>query len=131
PITSPLAATLSASVLRSLSDESMSTCGAKRNKSTPSNFVPFTSAAAVRLSIVSRSMNGSPPSEPLPTTPGQAALWSLGKLLPFDAELIRGLSRCLENPKSESQNPNDECLINDEARMTKFAERQSPFGFRH
>ena len=28
--------------------------------------------------MVSRSMNGSASAEPLPTTPGQAALWSLG-----------------------------------------------------
>jgi len=80
PIVSPLAFTLSASAFKSSSGASMSTCGAKRNRSTPSNFTPSTSAAAVRSSIVSRSMAGSEPS-PLPTTPGQAALCSFGKLL--------------------------------------------------
>ena len=54
--------------------ESMSTCGANRNRSTPSNLTPSTSAFAVRSSIVSRSMDGSASGEPLPTTPGQAAL---------------------------------------------------------
>ena len=43
----------------------------------PSNFTPSTLAAAVRLIIVSRSIGGSE-SGPLPTSPGQAALWSLG-----------------------------------------------------
>ena len=42
-------------------DESMLTCGANRNRSTPSNFTPSTSAAAVRSSIVSRSIGGSTP----------------------------------------------------------------------
>ncbi len=49
--------------------------GRSRRTSTPS-----TSAAAVRSSIVSRSIGGSE-SGPLPTTPGQAALCSFGKLL--------------------------------------------------
>ncbi len=80
PITSFRARALSASRLMSSSVASMSTCGAKRNRSKPSNLTPSTSAAAVRSSIVSRSIGGSA-SGPLPTTPGQAALWSLGKLL--------------------------------------------------
>ena len=49
----------------------------KRNRSKPSNRTPSTSAAAVRSSIVSRSIGGSA-SCPLPTTPGHAALWKLG-----------------------------------------------------
>src|SRR4029078_11243673 len=49
----------------------------KRNRSTPSNFWPSTWAAAVRSSIVSSPIGGSLPS-PLPTTPGHAALGSLG-----------------------------------------------------
>ena len=53
--------------------ESMLTCGSNRKRSTPSNRCPFTSAAAVSSSIVSRPIGGSLPS-PLPTTPGQAAL---------------------------------------------------------
>ena len=48
--------TLSASFLRSSSVASMLTCGSKRKRSTPSNLTPLTSAAAVRSSIVSRSM---------------------------------------------------------------------------
>ena len=36
--------------------ESMLTCGSNRNRSTPSNFTPLTSALAVRSSMVSRSM---------------------------------------------------------------------------
>ena len=64
----------------SSSDESISTCGANRKRSTPSKRTPSTSALAVRSSIVSRSMNGSASGEPLPTTPGQAALCSFGKV---------------------------------------------------
>ena len=78
PMESFLARTLSARRFRSSSDESMSTCGAQRKRSTPSNFAPFTSAAAVRSSISSRPMMGSAPGEPLPTTPGHVALCSLG-----------------------------------------------------
>ena len=50
---------------------------ANRNRSTPSNRTPSTSAAAVRSSMVSRSMGGSE-SGPLPTSPGHMALWSAG-----------------------------------------------------
>src|SRR3954452_23272626 len=57
----------------------MLTWGSKRNRSTPSNLWPSTSAAAVRSSMVSSPIGGSL-SSPLPTTPGQAALCSLGKL---------------------------------------------------
>src|SRR5260370_3669944 len=86
------ARTLSANRFRSSSEESISTCGAKRKRSTPANFVPFTAAAAVRFSIVSRSINGSPPSDPLPTTPGQAALCNLGKLFVVaDAFIVANL----------------------------------------
>ena len=67
----------SASCLTSSSLASILTWGSKRKRSKPSNFAPSNSAAAVRSSIVSRPMGGSPPS-PLPTTPGQAALWSFG-----------------------------------------------------
>src|SRR5688572_24898607 len=55
----------------------MSTCGSKRKRSTPSNRVPSTLAAAVRSSIVSRSIGGSE-SGPLPTSPGHIALCSAG-----------------------------------------------------
>jgi hypothetical protein len=56
---------------------SIEMCGSNRNRSIPSNFTPSTLAADVRLIIVSRSIGGSE-SGPLPTRPGQAALWSLG-----------------------------------------------------
>ena len=65
----------------------MLTCGANRKRSTPSNLMPSTSAAAVRSSIVSRSMAGSDPS-PLPTTPGHAALCSFGNVLGWLAALM-------------------------------------------
>jgi hypothetical protein len=74
PTASPFAAILSAITLRSSSEMSMFVCGSKRKRSTPSNFVPFTSACAVMSSIVSRSMNGSAPGLPLPTRPGHMAL---------------------------------------------------------
>jgi hypothetical protein len=38
----------------------------------------FRPRLAVSSSMVSSGMIGSPSPEPLPTTPGQAALWSLG-----------------------------------------------------
>src|SRR5205823_12734722 len=69
---------LSASRLRSSFDESMLTCGSNRKRSTPSNFVPFTGAPAVRFSIVSRSIGGSAPGPPLPTRPGHIALCKAG-----------------------------------------------------
>jgi hypothetical protein len=77
PISRPRDRTRSASAFIASALASMSTWGANRNRSTPSNFTPSTSAAAVRSSIVSRSIAGSEPS-PLPTTPGQAALCSRG-----------------------------------------------------
>src|SRR6185436_14903501 len=57
----------------------MLTCGSNRNRSTPSNLTPSTDASAVRSSIVSRSMGGSP-SGPLPTSPGHIALCRAGNL---------------------------------------------------
>src|SRR5262245_57526474 len=78
PTARPFDPILSASAFRSLSLASMLTCGSKRNRSTPSNFVPSTFALAVRSSIVSRSIAGSAPGLPLPTRPGHIALWSLG-----------------------------------------------------
>ena len=80
PTTSLRRRALSASRFTSSSEPSMLKCGEKRNRSKPSNFTPSTSAAAVRSSMVSRSIGGSE-SGPLPTTPGQDALCSLGKLL--------------------------------------------------
>ncbi len=80
PTTKPWDLIFLARASRSASVESMFTCGSNRNRSTPSNFWPSTSAAAVRSSIVSRPIGGSLPS-PLPTTPGQAALCNFGKLL--------------------------------------------------
>ena len=77
PISRFRARALSASWRIWSSLESMSMCGAKRNRSKPSKRTPSNSASAVRSSIVSRSIGGSAPG-PLPTTPGQAALWSLG-----------------------------------------------------
>src|SRR5207245_11008409 len=74
PMTNPLARTLSASALIWSSVALMLTCGSKRNRSTPSNFAPLTEALAVKASIVSRSMGGSE-SGPLPTRPGDMALW--------------------------------------------------------
>ena len=62
-----------ASAWRSSSDESMSVCGSDRNRSTPSNPTPSTRAAAVRFSIVSKSIGGSEPG-PFPTSPGHIAL---------------------------------------------------------
>ena len=73
PTTRLREATWSARRFRSSSDESMLTCGSKRKRSTPSNFTPPTLAAAVRFSIVSRSIGGSE-SGPLPTSPGHMAL---------------------------------------------------------
>ena len=55
-------------------------CADRQGKSTPSNLLPSTSAAAVRSSIVSRPIGGSE-SGPLPTRPGHIALCSCGKLL--------------------------------------------------
>ncbi len=74
PTTKPFARILSASALMSSSLLSMETCGSNRNRSTPSNLTPLTSARAVRSSIVSRSMQGSAPGLPLPTSPGHMAL---------------------------------------------------------
>src|SRR5215472_13167008 len=59
------------------------TSGAKRKRSTPSKRMPSTSAAAVRLSMVSRSIAGSLPGPPLPTRPGHMALCSAGDLCWF------------------------------------------------
>lgn len=70
--------TLSASFFRSSSLESMSTCGDQSEMSSPSNFTPSTSAAAVSSSISSNPMKGSAPGDPFPTTPGHVALCSLG-----------------------------------------------------
>ena len=64
----------SASRFRSSSEESILTCGSKRKRSTPSNLTPLTLAAAVLSSIVSRSIGGSAPGPPLPTSPGHIAL---------------------------------------------------------
>src|SRR4051812_22112735 len=58
----------------------MLTCGSNRNRSTPSNLVPFDEALAVISSIVSRSIGGSAPGPPLPTSPGHIALWIAGYL---------------------------------------------------
>ncbi len=80
PTTRPFPRILSASRLRSSSVESMLTCGSNRNRSTPSNRLPFDRAAAVRSSIVSRSIGGSAPGPPLPTRPGHIALWRAGLL---------------------------------------------------
>src|SRR5579864_1253545 len=77
PTTNPRRETLSASFAISPDVESISVCGDARNKSTPLNLIPSTSAACVRSSIVSRSMGGSE-SGPLPTSPGHMALCSLG-----------------------------------------------------
>ena len=74
PMTRPSDWTFSANLFRSSSVESMSTWGALRKRSTPSNRTPSTSAAAVQSSMVSRSMKGSSASGPFPTTPGQPAL---------------------------------------------------------
>src|SRR5712671_1230855 len=51
PITSPRDRTLSASFFKSSSVESMSTCGAKRKTSTPSNLTPSTSAWTVKAEV--------------------------------------------------------------------------------
>ncbi len=67
------AAILSASCFRSSSDESMLTCGSKRNRSTPSNLTPPTSGrASGRASCRDRSAARRP--GPLPTSPGHIAL---------------------------------------------------------
>src|SRR3954462_5958774 len=79
PIIRFFARTLSASRARSSLLESMLTCGSKRKRSTPSNRVPSgVRAFAVRSSIVSRSIGGSPPGAPLPTSPGHMALCKCG-----------------------------------------------------
>jgi len=80
PITRSFARTLSASAFSSSSDASMLVCGSAAKMSMPSNFWPFTSAAAVSSSIVSRLIGGSD-SGPLPTRPGHIALCRRGKLL--------------------------------------------------
>src|ERR1700722_3882786 len=77
PTTSPIPNTLSDSRARSSSLASMLTCGSNRNRSTPSNFAPFAFAAAVRRSMLSRSMGGSE-SGPFPTRPGHMALCTRG-----------------------------------------------------
>jgi len=73
PTTKPRRPMRSASRSRSPRLASMSTCGSNRKRSTPSKRTPFTLAAAVRSSIVSRSIGGSE-SGPLPTSPGHIAL---------------------------------------------------------
>ena len=78
PARSPLEASLSARRARSSSEESISVCGRDRKRSTPSKRTPSTSAAAVRFSMVSRSMGGSE-SGPFPTSPGHMALCRAGK----------------------------------------------------
>src|SRR5215813_3330966 len=85
PMTRLREATLSARRLRSSLLESMSVCGRDRKMSTPSKRWPSTSAAAVRSSIVSRSITGSASGPPLPTSPGQVALCSFGYLYLFSA----------------------------------------------
>ena len=74
PTARPFPRILSASRFRSSSVESMLTCGSNRNRSTPSNFAPPDFAFAVMSSIVSRSIGGSAPGPPLPTSPGHIAL---------------------------------------------------------
>src|SRR5262245_55265111 len=81
PTTNPLERTFSASRWIPLSSMSMLMWGSYRKMSTPSNLMPSTSAAAVRSSIVSRSMVGSAPGLPLPTSPGHIALCNLGNVL--------------------------------------------------
>src|SRR3954466_2365248 len=88
PTASPLLRILSARRFRSSSVESMLTCGSNRNRSTPSNVVPCDEALAVISSIVSRSIGGSAPGPPLPTSPGHIALWIAGYLCAI------GYSRC-------------------------------------
>src|SRR5215813_4950349 len=85
PMTRLRAATLSARRLRSSSLESISVCGRERKMSIPSKRTPSTSAAAVRSSIVSRSITGSASGPPLPTSPGQVALCSFGYWYLFSA----------------------------------------------
>src|SRR5262245_34125877 len=93
PMTRLREATLSARRLRSSSLESISVCGRDRKMSTPSKRWPSTSAAAVRSSIVSRSITGSASGPPLPTSPGQVALCSFGYWYFFSAliDLLLGI----------------------------------------
>ena len=96
PMTNPLAQILSASFFKPFSSMSMLTWGSKRNRSTPSNLTPLTSALAVRSSMVSRSMQGSAPGLPLPTKPGHMALCNLGKLFAGSPGIIhQGANRRL------------------------------------
>src|SRR5687768_13904142 len=90
PTTNPRFRMLSASRFNASRSESMSTCGSNRKRSTPSNRAPSTSAAAVRSSIVSRSIGGSE-SGPLPTRPGHIALCKAGFVYAF----IKSISRRL------------------------------------
>ena len=74
PTANPFEPIVSARRAMSAALASMLTCGSKRNRSTPSNFRPSTAVLAVRSSIVSRSIVGSAPGLPLPTSPGHIAL---------------------------------------------------------
>ncbi len=89
PMARPLSAAVSARRFRSSSVESISTCGAHRNRSMPSNLAPPTSASAVRPIICSRLMAGSGVPGPLPTTPGQVALCSFGKVLDMTLSFLK------------------------------------------
>ena len=78
------------------SSASIEVCGSTRNRSTPPNFTPSTSARWVMSSIVSRSIGGSL-SSPMPTRPGHMASCNLGQLwlrirsLPSDMNLAAAL----------------------------------------
>jgi len=119
----------SASFLISSSDESMLICGSNKNKSNPSNLMPSTSAAAVRLSIVSRSMNGSASGAPLPTTPGQAALWSFGNVFVLCVAMEKGL-RWKEGEKEHHDTKNGTEMIFFSQGNTKISRKCTSMYFR-
>ena len=77
PISRFLENALSAIAFISSSDASIFICGSNRKRSNPSNLTPSISAFAVSSIMVSIEIGGSE-SGPLPTTPGQEALCSLG-----------------------------------------------------
>ena len=77
PISNPCAATLSAKAFAPSLPLSMSKCGGNKPISTPSNFTPSTSAAAVMANMLSNEITGSE-SGPFPTIPGHVALCNFG-----------------------------------------------------
>ncbi len=103
---------LSASRLMSSVPDSMLVWGSARKRSTPSNFTPSIAAAAVKSSIVSRSIAGSAPGLPLPTRP-HMALCNFGKLLRLGIRSLPGAAGSCHASKLfvEISRPMSICMV--------------------